>query len=84
MNLWLSVIDQGIGISLPIGTSLDGVPICELVANHDLRACSWQGLLLIKITFVESASCCADFVKPDFATTMVCVPFQCVLPATIS
>jgi hypothetical protein len=31
MNLWLSVIDQGTGISLPIGTSLDGVPICELV-----------------------------------------------------
>jgi len=29
MNLWLSVIDQGTGISLPIGTSLDGVPICE-------------------------------------------------------
>ena len=31
MNLWLFVIDQGTGISLPTGTSLDGVPICELV-----------------------------------------------------
>jgi len=34
MNLWLSVIDQGTGISLPIGTSLDGVPICELVPDN--------------------------------------------------
>ena len=34
MNLWLSMIDQGTGISLPIGTSLDGVPICELVPDH--------------------------------------------------
>jgi len=33
MNLWLSVIDQGTGISLPIGTSLDAVPICELVPD---------------------------------------------------
>ena len=33
MNLWLSLIDQGTGISLPIGTSLDGVPICELVPD---------------------------------------------------
>jgi len=33
MNLWLSLIDQGTGISLPIGTSLDVVPICELVPD---------------------------------------------------
>ena len=34
MNLWLFVIDQGTAISLPIGTSLDGVPICELVPDN--------------------------------------------------
>ncbi|KGG13434.1 hypothetical protein EV11_0827 [Prochlorococcus sp. SS52] len=34
MNLWSTLFDQGTGISLPIGTSLDGVPICELVPDH--------------------------------------------------
>ena len=44
MNLWLSLIDQGTGISLPTGTSLDGVPICELVPNCALSWLALQGL----------------------------------------
>ena len=39
MNLWLFVIDQGAGISFSTGTSLDGVPICELVPDG---AISWS------------------------------------------
>ena len=31
--IWLFVIDQGTGISLPTGTSLDGVLIYELVPD---------------------------------------------------
>jgi len=33
MNLWLSLIDQGTGISLPISTALTNVLICELVPD---------------------------------------------------
>ena len=39
---WLPVINQGTGISLPIGTSLDGVPICELVPDNATSRLSSQ------------------------------------------
>ena len=42
MNLWLFVIDQGTGISLPTETSLDGVPICELVLYGAISGSAWQ------------------------------------------
>ena len=42
MNLWLFVIDQGTGISLPTGTSLDGVPIFELVPYSAIFWSAWQ------------------------------------------
>ena len=42
MNLWLFVIDQGTCISLPTGTSLDGVPICELVPYGAISLSAWQ------------------------------------------
>ena len=42
MHLWFFAINQGTGISLPTGTSLDGVPICELVPYGAISWSAWQ------------------------------------------